>query len=157
MDPAIVLFGFGVGFPGRSRPRWAAVPDGRCASCFFGVKPMTAIGTDIFYAPSPRPPAAGSSPGLKTVNMLPSSGWPPGALPRRSQGRSLDLLKDRLGDKLDETVFAILASCLLVSAPSPCCAGSFLDMIHERDDFEIHTRYKIAAIAIAPPPASLSG
>ena len=50
MDPAIVLFGFGVGFlvvltgmGGRSLMTPLLI-------LVFGVKPITAIGTDIFYA-----------------------------------------------------------------------------------------------------------
>ena len=61
----------------------------------------------------------------------------------------LDILKRRLGDQLDETVFAILAACLLVVGAATLLRGFFLaNKIQERDDFEMHTRHKIAAVAI---------
>jgi uncharacterized membrane protein YfcA len=61
----------------------------------------------------------------------------------------LDILKRRLGDQLDETVFAILAACLLVVGAATLLRGFFLaKKIQERDDFEMHPRHKIAAVAI---------
>jgi hypothetical protein len=61
----------------------------------------------------------------------------------------LDVLKRRLGDQLDETVFAILAACLLVVGAATLLRGLFLaDKIQERDSFEMHTRHKVAAVGI---------
>jgi uncharacterized membrane protein YfcA len=61
----------------------------------------------------------------------------------------LDLLKRKLGDQLDETVFAILAACLLVVGAATLLRGLFLaKKIQERDDFEMHTRHKVAAVGI---------
>ena len=61
----------------------------------------------------------------------------------------LDYLKRQLGDNLDETVFAILAGCLLVVGAATLLRGLFLaDKIQERDDFEMHTRHKVAAVGI---------
>jgi uncharacterized membrane protein YfcA len=61
----------------------------------------------------------------------------------------LDYLKRRLGDNLDETVFAILAGCLLVVGAATLLRGFFLaDKIEERESFEMHTRHKVAAVAI---------
>jgi uncharacterized membrane protein YfcA len=61
----------------------------------------------------------------------------------------LGILKRQLGDQLDETVFAILAACLLVVGAATLLRGFFLaKKIQERDDFEMHPRHKIAAVAI---------
>jgi uncharacterized membrane protein YfcA len=61
----------------------------------------------------------------------------------------LDILERRLGDDLDSTVFAILAACLLVVGAATLLRSLFLaGMIQEREDFEIHTRHKVAAVGI---------
>ena len=46
-------------------------------------------------------------------------------------------------------MFAILAACLLVVGAATLLRGFFLaDKIQERDDFEMHTRHKVAAVGI---------
>ena len=116
----------------------------------FGVKPVTAIGTDIFYAAVTKTAGGWRHLKLKTVNM-PLTWWmAAGSVPSAIAGVwVLGILKDKLGDELDETVFAILASCLLVVGAITLLRSLFLaDKLAERDDFEIHTRHKVAAVAI---------
>ena len=87
---------------------------------------------------------------LKTVN-IPLSWWmAAGSRPSAIAGVwLLDILHARLGDDLDETVFAILAASLMVVGAATLLRGFLLaDKISEREDFEIHTRHKIAAIGI---------
>ena len=81
----------------------------------FGVKPVTAIGTDIFYAAITKTAGGWRHLKLKTVNMPLVFWMAAGSVPSAIAGVwVLDILKDKLGDDLDETVFAILAACLLV-------------------------------------------
>ena len=116
----------------------------------FGVKPTTAIGTDIAYAAITKTAGSWRHLKLKTVN-LPLVYWMAiGSVPMAILGVwFLDFLKRRLGDQLDETVFAILAACLLVVGAATLLRGLFLaKRIEERDDFQMHTRHKVAAVGI---------
>jgi uncharacterized membrane protein YfcA len=116
----------------------------------FGIKPTTAIGTDIAYAAVTKTAGSWRHLKLKTVN-LPLVYWMAlGSVPMAILGVwVLDVLKRKLGDQLDETVFAILAACLLVVGAATLLRGFFLaKKIQERDDFEMHPRHKIAAVGI---------
>ena len=150
MDPFIVLFGFGVGFLVGLTGMGGGSLMTPLLILIFGVKPVTAIGTDIFYAAVTK--TAGGWRHLKhnTVNM-PLSWWlAAGSVPSAIVGVwALDQLKDRLGDELDETVFAILAACLLVVGAITLLRSLFLaKKVDERAEFEIHTRHKVAAVGI---------
>ena len=150
MDPAIVFFGFGVGFLVGLTGMGGGSLMTPLLILVFGVKPVTAIGTDIFYAAVTKTAGGWRHLKLKTVNM-PLTWWmAAGSVPSAIAGVwALDLLKDRLGDDLDETVFAILASCLLVVGAITLLRSLFLaNKVTERADFEIHTRHKVAAVSI---------
>jgi uncharacterized protein len=150
MDPAIVFFGFGVGFLVGMTGMGGGSLMTPLLVLLFGIKPTTAIGTDIAYAAVTKTAGGWRHLRLKTVNM-PLVWWmAAGSVPMAILGVwVLDLLKRRLGDQLDETVFAILAACLLVVGAATLLRGLFLaDKIQERDSFEMHTRHKVAAVGI---------
>jgi uncharacterized membrane protein YfcA len=150
MDPAIVFFGFGVGFLVGLTGMGGGSLMTPLLILVFGIKPVTAIGTDIFYAAVTKTAGGWRHLKLKTVS-LPLTFWMAvGSVPSAIVGVwALDILKDRLGDDLDETVFAILASCLLVVGAITLLRSLFLaHAIEERDDVELHTRHKIAATGI---------
>jgi uncharacterized protein len=150
VDPTIVLFGFGVGFLVGLTGMGGGSLMTPLLILVFGVKPVTAIGTDIFYAAVTKTAGGWRHLKLKTVNMSLTWWMAAGSVPSAIAGVwVLDILKDRLGDELDETVFAILAASLLVVGAATLLRGFFLaDKIQERDDFEMHTRHKVAAIGI---------
>ena len=150
MDPAIVFFGFGVGFLVGLTGMGGGSLMTPLLILVFGIKPVTAIGTDIFYAAVTKTAGGWRHLKLKTVN-IPLTWWlAAGSVPSAIAGVwALDILKGELGDDLDETVFAILASCLLVVGAITLLRSLLLaDRLIERDDFEMHTRHKIAAIGI---------
>ena len=150
MDPAIIFFGFGVGFLVGMTGMGGGSLMTPLLVLLFGIKPTTAIGTDIFYAAVTKTAGGWRHLKLKTVNM-PLVWWlAVGSVPSAIAGVwVLDILKRQLGDDLDETVFAILAACLLVVGAATLLRGLFLaDKIQERDDFEMHLRHKIAAVGI---------
>jgi uncharacterized membrane protein YfcA len=150
MDPKIVFFGFGVGFLVGMTGMGGGSLMTPLLVLLFGVKPTTAIGTDIAYAAITKTAGGWRHQKLKTVNM-PLVYWMAiGSVPMAVLGVwILDLLKRKLGDQLDETVFAILAACLLVVGAATLLRGLFLaKKIQERDDFEMHTRHKVAAVGI---------
>jgi uncharacterized membrane protein YfcA len=150
MDPAIVFFGLGVGFLVGLTGMGGGSLMTPLLILIFGVKPTTAIGTDIFYAAVTKTAGGWRHLKLKTVNLGLVWWMALGSVPSAIAGVwVLDLLKRKLGDDLDETVFAILAACLLVVGAATLLRSLFLaDKIQEREDFEIHTRHKIAAIGI---------
>src|SRR5829696_8257499 len=150
MDPAIIVFGFGVGFLVGLTGMGGGSITTPLLVLIFGIKPTTAIGTDIAYAAVTKTAGGWRHLKLKTVNM-PLVWWmAAGSVPMAILGVwVLDLLKRELGDQLDETVFAILAACLLVVGAATLLRGFFLaKKIQERDDFEMHTRHKVAATGI---------
>ena len=150
MDPAIIFFGLGVGFLVGMTGMGGGSLMTPLLVLVFGIKPTTAIGTDIFYAAVTKSAGTWRHLKLKTVN-LPLVYWMAvGSVPSAIAGVwFLGYLKRQLGDNLDETVFAILAGCLLVVGAATLLRGLFLaDKIQERDDFEMHTRHKVAAVGI---------
>jgi uncharacterized membrane protein YfcA len=150
LDPAIVFFGFGVGFLVGLTGMGGGSLMTPLLILVFGIKPVTAIGTDIFYAAVTKTAGGWRHLKLKTVNV-PLTWWlAAGSVPMAVLGVFvLDILKRELGDQLDETVFAILAACLLVVGAITLMRSLFLaGKLQERDDFEIHTRHKVAAVGI---------
>jgi uncharacterized protein len=159
MDPAIIFFGFGVGFLVGLTGMGGGSLMTPLLILVFGIKPTTAIGTDIFYAAVTKTAGGWRHLKLQTVNM-PLTWWMAlGSVPSAIAGVwVLDILKDRLGDDLDETVFAILAACLLVVGAITLLRSLFLaDKIAERDDFEMHTRHKVAAAGIGATTGFIIG
>jgi uncharacterized membrane protein YfcA len=150
MDPAIILFGLGVGFLVGLTGMGGGSLMTPLLVLVFGIKPTTAIGTDIFYAAITKTAGGWRHLKLKTVNMPLVYWMAAGSVPMAILGVwVLDILKRKLGDDLDETVFAILAACLLVVGAATLLRGLFLaGKIQEREDFEMHTRHKVAAVGI---------
>jgi uncharacterized membrane protein YfcA len=150
MDPAIIFFGFGVGFLVGMTGMGGGSLMTPLLVLVFGIKPTTAIGTDIFYAAVTKTAGGWRHLKLKTVNMPLVYWMAAGSVPSAVVGVwVLDILKRKLGDDLDETVFAILAACLLVVGAATLLRSLFLaDKIQERDTFEMHTRHKVAAVGI---------
>jgi uncharacterized membrane protein YfcA len=150
VDPYIVLFGFGVGFLVGLTGMGGGSLMTPLLVLVFGIKPTTAIGTDIFYAAITKTFGGWRHLKLKTVNMTLVRWMAFGSVPAAIIGVwVLDILKRKLGDDLDETVFAILASCLIVVGFATLFRGFFLaKVIEEREDFEMRTPHKIAAVGI---------
>ena len=150
MDPAIVFFGFGVGFLVGLTGMGGGSLMTPLLVLVFGIKPTTAIGTDIFYAAITKTAGGYRHFKLKTVNMPLAMWMAVGSVPSAIVGVwALEILQDRLGDDLDGVVFAILASCLLVVGAITLLRSLFLaNKIAEREDFEIHTRHKVGAALI---------
>jgi uncharacterized protein len=159
MDPKIVFFGFGVGFLVGMTGMGGGSLMTPLLVLLFGIKPTTAIGTDIFYAAITKTAGSWRHLRLKTVN-LPLVYWMAvGSVPSAIAGVwFLDYLKRQLGDNLDSTVFAILAGCLLVVGAATLLRGMFLaNRIQERDDFELRTAHKIAAVGIGATTGFIIG
>ena len=150
MDPALIFFGFGVGFlVGLSGMGGGSLMT-PLLILVFGIKPVTAIGTDIFYAAITKMVGAWRHLKLKTVKLDLVLWMALGSVPSAIAGVwVIEVLQRQYGDDLDKDVFAILAAALLVVGVATLVRGFFLmDKIQERDDFEMKRRHKVAAVSI---------
>jgi uncharacterized membrane protein YfcA len=150
MDPAIIVFGFGVGFLVGLTGMGGGSLMTPLLILVFGIKPVTAIGTDIFYAAITKMVGAWRHLKLKTVKLDLVLWMALGSVPAAVTGVwVIEVLQRRYGDDLDKDVFAILAAALLVVGVATLVRGFFLmDKIQERDDFVMLRRHKIAAVTI---------
>ena len=151
MDPAIIFFGLGVGFLVGMTGMGGGSLMTPLLVLVFGIKPTTAIGTDIFYAANTKVVGAWRHLKLKTVNLGLVFWMAIGSVPSAILGVwVIDILKSHYGeDKLDGIVFAIIAASLLVVGVATLVRSFFFsDQIQEREDFELERRHKIAATAI---------
>jgi uncharacterized protein len=150
MDPAIIVFGFGVGFLVGLTGMGGGSLMTPLLILVFGIKPVTAIGTDIFYAAITKMVGAWRHFKLGTVKLDLVFWMALGSVPAAVAGVwVIELLQNTYGDDLDKDVFAILAASLLVVGVATLVRGFFLmDKIQERDDFEMKRRHKVAAVAV---------
>lgn len=150
MDPIIIIFGFGVGFLVGLTGMGGGSLMTPLLILAFGVQPVTAIGTDIFYAAITKTFGTWQHLKLKTVN-LPLVFWMAcGSVPAAIAGVwAIEVLQRRYGDDIDGVVLGFLAGALIVTGVATLIRAFFLaDKIRERDDFEMHARHKIAAVGI---------
>src|SRR4051794_12223553 len=125
MDPKIVFFGFGVGFLVGLTGMGGGSLMTPLLVLLFGIKPTTAIGTDIAYAAVTKTAGSWRHLKLRTVN-LPLVYWMAiGSVPMAILGVFiLDVLKRELGDQLDETSSRSSPPACWSSGPPRCCAAS---------------------------------
>ncbi len=150
MDPLIVLFGFGVGFLVGMTGMGGGSLMTPLLILLFGVKPVTAIGTDIFYASITKTVGGWRHLKLKTVNMPLVIWMACGSVPAAIAGVwVIERLQESYGDDIDKVVLGVLAGALIVTGAATLIRAFFLrDRIPERESFEMHTRHKVAAVAI---------
>lgn len=159
MDPAIVVFGFGVGFLVGLTGMGGGSLMTPLLILVFGIKPVTAIGTDIFYAAITKTFGAWRHLKLKTVKLDLVFWMAAGSVPASIAGVwVIEILQRQYGDDLDKTVFAILAASLLVVGVATLVRGFFLaDKITERADFVMKRRHKVVAVIIGATTGFIIG
>ena len=84
MDPAIIFFGLGIGLLVGMTGMGGASLMTPLLILVFGISPVTAIGTDIFYAAVTKTVGGYQHLKLKTVHRGWPSGWRSAACRRRS-------------------------------------------------------------------------
>src|SRR3954454_20983106 len=99
MDPAIILFGFGIGAMVGMTGMGGGSLMTPLLILIFGIKQVTAIGTDIFYAAVTKTVGAWRHFKLGTVNM-PLVGWMAlGSVPASILGVSaITVLRSKFGE-----------------------------------------------------------
>jgi len=151
MDPAIVLFGLGIGVLVGMTGMGGGSLMTPLLILIFGISPTTAIGTDIFYAAVTKTVGGWRHLKMKTVNMDLVKWLAIGSVPSAVGGVLLvSWLQTQVGeDRLDELVYAVLGGTLLMVGIITLTRALILrNLIDERDRFEVERRHKVAAIAI---------
>jgi uncharacterized membrane protein YfcA len=151
MDPAIVLFGLGIGFLVGMTGMGGGSLMTPLLILLFGIQPVTAIGTDIFYSAITKTVGGWRHLRMKTVNMGLSLWLAAGSVPASIAGVWLiDWLQHRYGeDQINDVALSLLGSALLVVGVIVLLRNTFFaHTIKERKNFEIERRHKIAAVAI---------
>jgi uncharacterized membrane protein YfcA len=151
MDPAIVLFGLGIGVLVGMTGMGGGSLMTPLLILIFGISPTTAIGTDIFYAAVTKTVGGWRHLRMKTVNMDLVKWLALGSVPSAVGGVLLvSWLQTKVGeDRLDELVYAVLGGTLLMVGIITLARALILrNLIDERDRFEVERRHKVAAIVI---------
>jgi len=160
MDPAIILFGLGIGALVGMTGMGGGTLMTPLLILFFGVKPVTAIGTDIFYAAVTKTVGGWRHLRMGTVNIRLSFWLAAGSVPASVLGVwAIAILQSRIGEeKLDSLVYALLGGMLLMVGILTLARALILsDLVEEREDFEIKRRHKIAAVAIGATTGFIIG
>ena len=151
MDPAIVLFGFGIGAMVGMTGMGGGTLMTPMLIFLFGVKPVTAIGTDIFYAAVTKTVGGWRHLKMGTVNLKLSYWLAAGSVPAAILGVwAISVLQSKVGEEeLDSIVYALLGGTLLMVGVITLARALILShTIEERDDFVLQRRHKIAAVSI---------
>src|SRR5215207_6475707 len=151
MDLAIIIFGFGIGAMVGMTGMGGGTLMTPLLILIFGVQPVTAIGTDIFYAAVTKTVGGWRHLRMKTVNMGLSLWLAAGSVPASIAGVwAISILQGMIGeDRLEEVVYALLGGTLLMVGIITLARALILSkLIEERDDFVIKHRHKVAAVGI---------
>jgi uncharacterized membrane protein YfcA len=151
MDPALVIFGFGIGALVGMTGMGGGTLMTPLLILLFGVKPVTAIGTDIFYAAVTKTVGGWRHLRMKTVNLGLTFWLAVGSVPSSILGVwVISILQSKIGEaELDSIVYALLGGTLLMVGIITLARALILsNLIEERDDFEIRRRHKVAAVVI---------
>lgn len=149
IDPAIIVFGFGIGVLVGMTGMGGASLMTPLLILIFGINPVTAIGTDIFYAAVTKTVGGWKHLKLGTVHRGIVFWMAIGSVPSAIAGVwVIELLQQRYGDDLDAVVLGMLGGALLVVGIATLLRSLFLaGVIQERSAMHLYRRHIIAAVA----------
>ena len=149
MDPALIVFGFGIGLLVGMTGMGGASLMTPMLILIFGISPVTAIGTDIFYAAVTKTVGGYKHLKLRTVHRGIAFWLAVGSVPSALAGVwVIELLQRRYGDDLDAVVLGMLGGALLVVGIATLLRSIFFkDVIDERSAMHLYRRHIIAAVA----------
>jgi uncharacterized membrane protein YfcA len=150
MDPAIVLFGLGVGVLVGATGMGGGSLMTPLLILIFGIKPVVAVGTDLAYAAITK--TVGGFRHLthgkvhRRMALWLAVGSCPGAL---GGVYVLNVLRDVYGDGFDDLLIVLISSALLlVGLLMLMRAMSLTQAGREREHLVMETRHKVAAVAL---------
>lgn len=150
MDPVIILFGFGIGVLVGLTGMGGASLMTPLLVLVFKTEPVTAIGTDIFYAAVTKTVGGYQHLRAGTVHRGLAFWMAVGSVPAALLGvYVIEVLEKTYGeDRLKGIVFGLLGGTLVVVGVATMLRTLFLpDVIKERFAMHLHRRHIIAAIA----------
>jgi uncharacterized protein len=151
MDPAIIVFGLGIGVLVGMTGMGGGSLMTPLLILIFGIQPTTAIGTDIFYSAVTKTVGGWRHFRMKTVNMELVKWLSFGSVPAAVLGVAIvSVVQDHIGeDRLDSLVYAVLGGTLLMVGVITLTRALILrDLVVERDRFDVERRHKVAAVVI---------
>ena len=150
MDPAIVLFGLGVGLLVGATGMGGGSLMTPLLILIFGIKPVVAVGTDLAYAAITK--TVGGFRHLthgkvhKRMALWLAVGSCPGAL---TGVYVLNVLRDFYGDGFDDVLIVLIASALLLVGLLMLLRTMAISaQAREREHLYMETRHKVAAVAL---------
>ena len=148
IDPTIMLFGFGIGLLVGMTGMGGASLMTPLLILVFGIQPVTAIGTDIFYAAVTKTFGGWKHLGLGTVHKGLAFWLAVGSVPSAIAGVwVIEFLQNRYGDDLDTLVLGMLGGTLVVVGIATLLRSLFLTgVIQERSALHLYRRHIIAAV-----------
>jgi uncharacterized membrane protein YfcA len=151
MDPLLILFGLGVGILVGLTGMGGGSLMTPLLILVFGVKPVTAIGTDLAYAAVTKTVGGFKHFRQRTVDMRLSWWLAIGSVPAAIGGvYVLELLERRLGSDFDSTLLAVLAGALLFTGVAVLARAFMMPWLNEREreTIDLERRHKIAAVTV---------
>jgi uncharacterized protein len=149
MDPAIVAFGLGIGVLVGMTGMGGASLMTPLLILIFNVTPVTAIGTDIFYAAITKTVGGFQHLKLKTVHRGIAFWMAVGSVPSALVGVwVIEILQREYGEeRLEELVLGMLGGALLVVGFATLLRTIFFkDVIEERSAMHLYRRHIVAAL-----------
>jgi uncharacterized membrane protein YfcA len=151
VDPYIVIFGLAVGV----LVGLTGIGGGSLMTplliLVFGVKPVTAIGTDLAYAAVTKTVGGYKHLRQGTVDVSLSTWMALGSVPAAVGGvYLLDALERAAGASFDATLLAVLAGAILFTGVVTLARALFFKGLakSERDELRLERRHKAAAVTI---------
>src|SRR5688500_18502560 len=151
MDPAIIIFGLGIGVLVGMTGMGGGSLMTPMLILVFGVQPTTAIGTDILYSAVTKTVGGWRHLRMKAVNLGLTFWLALGSVPSAVGGVwAISYVESKVGQaELESIVYALLGGTLLMVGIITLARALILsNLIEERDDFEIERRHKVAAVTI---------
>lgn len=149
MDPALIVFGLGVGVLVGTTGMGGGSLMTPLLILVFGVKPVVAVGTDLAYAALTKTLGGYRHLRKGTVHLGLSAWLAIGSVPGALVGvYVLDLLRDWYGHGFDDFLIVLIASALLLTGLLVLARALVLRAQGDRADIRLATRHKLAAIAL---------
>jgi uncharacterized membrane protein YfcA len=149
MDPAIVLFGLGVGVLVGATGMGGGSLMTPLLILVFGIKPVVAVGTDLAYAAVTKTVGGFRHLVKGKVHRRMALWLAVGSCPGALLGvYVLEALRDAYGDGFDDLLIVLIAGALLLTGLLILLRALALTDVRERDTLKMNGRHKAAATAL---------
>jgi uncharacterized protein len=151
VDPLIVVFGFGVGILVGTTGMGGGSLMTPLLILFAGIKPVIAIGTDLAYGAVTKTVGGWRHLRKDTVDMRIALWLGVGSIPGAIGGTwLLSILHHAYGKDFDTIVLVLVAGALVLTGVAVLWRALFMPRLvaRERHTLDMHTRHKVAAVAM---------